>query len=212
LNEKVTTATRAYSCIDLGYTNISTCVSNKIQKCVLIENQNVASDILPESENPLSKWVEDALAHAGMKQADLSRALIQAGLGTVDKSAVNKIVQGTRKLSAGEMLEIGRITDYPVPDRRIGHSKQDEQPSGHIIESRQDYKKINEQRERRLQSLISKVLETQGMTAAAAERLAAAIARVADMPPDTRDGEIGPDQIQREARILAALFDPKHPL
>jgi hypothetical protein len=160
----------------------------------------------------LSEWVQAALDHANMKQAELSRAMLQSGLSTIDRSAVNKVVLGTRKLSADEMLEISRITDYAVPDRRIGRYKQDERSSGHIIESRQDYKKINDQRERRLQSLISKVLETQGMTAAAAERLAAAIARVADMPPDPRDGEIGPDQIQREARILAALFDPKHPL
>jgi transcriptional regulator with XRE-family HTH domain len=177
----------------------------------MTENRNETSDMFSGRVN-LSDWVQKALDHAGMTQAELSRALIQAGLRTIDRSAVNKILLGTRKLLAEEMLEISRITDYPITDRRIGRPKQDEQSSGQIIESRQDHKKIDEQRERRLQSLISKVLEAHGMTADAAERLAAAIARVADMPPNTRDGEIGPDQIKREARILAALFDPKHPL
>ena len=79
-----------------------------------------------DTEKQLSEWVQRALDHAQMKQAELSRALIQSGLSTIDRSAVNKVVLGTRKLSAEEMLEVSRITDYPIPDRRKGKSKADE--------------------------------------------------------------------------------------
>jgi hypothetical protein len=55
-----------------------------------------------------------------MKQADLSRALVGAGRGTLSPSAVSKIVRGKRNISGDEMLEVGRITSYPMLDRRIG--------------------------------------------------------------------------------------------
>jgi hypothetical protein len=63
---------------------------------------------------PRNDWVSQALDHAQMKQAELSRALIQSGLSTIDRSAVNKIVLGTRKLSAEEMLVISKITRFQI--------------------------------------------------------------------------------------------------
>ena len=169
---------------------------------------NELGGVAMDTEKQLSDWVQRALDHAGMKQAELSRALIQSGLSTIDRSAVNKVVLGTRKLSGEEMLEVSRITGYPVPDRRIkGKSlEREEKHPGN------DDDAINAQRETRLRTLVSKVLEAQGMTAAMAERLAAAIARVADMPQDPRSDSTDPDQTQAEARLLVALFDPKHPL
>jgi hypothetical protein len=181
-------------------------------KCAVTENRNETSDMLFERVK-LSAWVQKALDHANMTQAELSRALIQAGLPTIDRSAVNKIVLGARKLSGDELLEVSRTTGYPIPDQRIGRSNHDEQSSGHIIESRQEHKKVSAaQRESWLRALIARVLEFQGMNSVTADNLAAAIARVADMPPDLRDGALDEGQIQGAARVLAALFDPKHPL
>jgi hypothetical protein len=71
-------------------------------------------------QRPLPQWVKCAHEHAGMNQADLSRALAQAGLTSVDRAAVSKVIKGQRVLKAEEMLEISRITGYPIPDRRIG--------------------------------------------------------------------------------------------
>jgi hypothetical protein len=85
-----------------------------------------------DTEQQLSEWVQRALDHAGMKQAELARILRdQSGLVTIDRSALNKIVLGTRKLSAEEMLEVSRITGYPIPDRRIGKSKPSEKVDEH---------------------------------------------------------------------------------
>jgi hypothetical protein len=71
-------------------------------------------------QRQLPEWVKRAHEHAGMTQADLSRVLVQAGLTWVDRAAVSKVIKGERVLKAEEMLEISRITGYPIPDRRIG--------------------------------------------------------------------------------------------
>ncbi len=61
-------------------------------------------------------WVSDALAHAGMTQAELARRLT-AELGqTVDRAAVNKMTTGGRKVSGAELAAIARVTGYAVPD------------------------------------------------------------------------------------------------
>ena len=92
-----------------------------------------ALESVMDIEKQLSEWVQRALDHAGMKQAELSRVLVQSGLRTIDRSAVNKVVLGTRKLSAEEMLEVSRITGYPIPDRRIGAGKRDGDPAENEI-------------------------------------------------------------------------------
>jgi hypothetical protein len=174
--------------------------------------RNKLNGVAMDTEKQLSDWVQRALDYAGMKQAELSRALIQSGLSTIDRSAVNKVVLGTRKLSGEEMIEVSRITGYPIPDRRIKGrpvEKEEEKPAPAPAHN-DDI--VNVQREMRLRTLVSKVLEAQGMTAAMAERLAAAIARVADMPQDPRSAAADQDQTQAEARLLVALFDPQRPL
>jgi hypothetical protein len=69
----------------------------------------------PSNVREISGWVDKALAHANMNQSDLSRALVQAGLTSVDRSAVSLVIKGKRALRAEEMLEISRITGYPIP-------------------------------------------------------------------------------------------------
>lgn len=61
------------------------------------------------------------MAHAGgMSQADLARAMATQLHAEVDRSIVNKILLGKRKLAADEMFAIHEITDYPITV--IGHS------------------------------------------------------------------------------------------
>jgi hypothetical protein len=66
----------------------------------------------------ISNWVDKALAHANMKQSDLSRALVQSGLTSVDRAAVSKVIKGQRSLKAVEMLQISRITGYLAPGQK----------------------------------------------------------------------------------------------
>lgn len=55
------------------------------------------------------------MSHSSMGQSDLARAL-QSRLGAdFDRSKVNKIVGGTRKVSAEEMLAIEEVTGFPAP-------------------------------------------------------------------------------------------------
>lgn len=55
------------------------------------------------------------MAHAGMGQSDLARAL-QVRLRTeFDRSKVYKIIKGERKVSAEEMLAIEEVTSFPAP-------------------------------------------------------------------------------------------------
>jgi hypothetical protein len=69
-----------------------------------------------DRKRELAAWVDEARAHADMNQAELSRALVQAGLTSVDRAAVSKVIKGERVLKAEEMLEVSRICDYPTPD------------------------------------------------------------------------------------------------
>lgn len=149
------------------------------------------SEILP-------RWVQAALDHADMKQADLSRALIQAGLRTVDRSAVNKILLGTRKLSGDEMLEVSRITGYPLPESESPFAKG---PASAAAPQTTTVVAVFER------SLVAKVFEILGMERSKAEDFVTGIAKVARLHQEQKD-DISEDQILREARVLVAVFDP----
>lgn len=63
----------------------------------------------------LSMWLREALEKSGLGQATLARELT-ARLGrSIDRAAVNKMVKGTRKISADEMMAISEITAFPTP-------------------------------------------------------------------------------------------------
>ncbi|MGA7807476.1 LexA family transcriptional regulator [Bradyrhizobium sp.] len=64
---------------------------------------------------PMAQWVEAAMLHAGMSQSDLARRLSERIGGEVDRSKVNKMVLGRRKVSADELFAIEEITGYPAP-------------------------------------------------------------------------------------------------
>lgn len=66
----------------------------------------------PES---LANWVGAALRHAGMEQAELARNLSAALRQPYDRSKVNKMLAGTRKVQVPEVLAIEQITGHPAP-------------------------------------------------------------------------------------------------
>lgn len=55
------------------------------------------------------------MSHSGMSQSDLARRLSERLRTDFDRSKVNKIALGKRKVSADEMLSIEEITDFPAP-------------------------------------------------------------------------------------------------
>lgn len=65
--------------------------------------------------NSLSVWLNDALTSSGMSQSGLAEALNQQLSKTINRSTVNKMVLGTRAISAEEMLIITEITGFPIP-------------------------------------------------------------------------------------------------
>jgi hypothetical protein len=64
----------------------------------------------------LSSWVKQAIKFAGTSQAVVGRKLTTALGREIDRAAVNKLTKGSRALAADEMLEISRITGFPVPN------------------------------------------------------------------------------------------------
>lgn len=60
-------------------------------------------------------WVEAALAHSQLKQAELARQLSHRFGWREDRSVINKILKGRRMLDAKEMLDISEITGFPLP-------------------------------------------------------------------------------------------------
>jgi hypothetical protein len=66
----------------------------------------------------LAEWVKQAIEFAGTSQAEVARGLTDALGREILRSAVNKLVAGTRALAADEMLEISRITGFLIPDPR----------------------------------------------------------------------------------------------
>lgn len=67
-------------------------------------------------------WIRDALKHAQMSQAALSRELTRTLGRSIDKAAVNKMTMGKRNISADEMLAIERITGHPISEENRPNS------------------------------------------------------------------------------------------
>jgi hypothetical protein len=134
---------------------------------------NVSSD----NRWPISDWVRQALKHADdMPQVELSRQMQARGLRTVDKSAVNKIVKGDRRLTADEMLAIHAITKFPLP----GAQSPSPQPMGEATPkesvekvelSRSAGQGIAESHLRRLMAKVFELMRPKGMTSVLADNL-----------------------------------------
>lgn len=65
----------------------------------------------------LSKWLNLALSESEVNQSELSRLLTEALGKSVDRAAVNKMLKGTRAISAEELLAIEQITGKSAPTK-----------------------------------------------------------------------------------------------
>lgn len=66
-------------------------------------------------KNVLKDWLDAALKHREMSQAELARQLTLALSRSIPRSAVNKMVLGEREISGAEMLAIAQILGVPSP-------------------------------------------------------------------------------------------------
>lgn len=164
----------------------------------------------------LAGWVSKAIKHADISQAELSRRLHDCGLRTVDKSAVNKLVKGERRLTADEMLAISAITKYPIPGVQPPpqpmREMAPEEPAAKMAEKPYSIgQAIAEGWLRRLMAKVFELPRPQGMTPVLADNLAAAILLVCRRPPDQQDSEPAEGQILAQVRALATLFPEPSP-
>ena len=68
-------------------------------------------------------WISGALAHGQINQAELARLMSDELGKPIDRSIINKMVLGTRDISAEEMLAISKITGFDVPSRQSTSAK-----------------------------------------------------------------------------------------
>lgn len=72
--------------------------------------------VAKQKKPAIAQWVEAALLHSNnMSQTELARLLKQRLRAEYDRSIVNKMVLGKRKVSSEEMLAIEEITGHPAP-------------------------------------------------------------------------------------------------
>lgn len=72
--------------------------------------------VVKKKKAPFAQWVADAMRFKdSMGQAELARRLQARMPKGFDRSKVNKILLGKRKVSADEMLAIEEITGFPAP-------------------------------------------------------------------------------------------------
>lgn len=63
----------------------------------------------------LSEWLQKSLKQSGMSQAELARLLTTELGRSIDRAAVNKMVNGARKISADELVAATKILKAPTP-------------------------------------------------------------------------------------------------
>lgn len=82
----------------------------RYNRYMMPKKQKSATPAAPENQ-----WVADALAHAGISQAELTRRLFERRIiSNNDRSIVNKMTIN-RKVTAREMFAIAEITDFAPP-------------------------------------------------------------------------------------------------
>lgn len=63
----------------------------------------------------MNQWVKQALAHAGLSQAEATRRLVTRFNWPDDRSVLNKMIQSRRGIEISEALQIAELTGYPLP-------------------------------------------------------------------------------------------------
>lgn len=73
--------------------------------------------VLPPRYNRkmLSEWLHTALSQSGRSQADIARMLTTKLGRSIDRAAVNKMIKGTRKIAADELLAISGYLEAAAP-------------------------------------------------------------------------------------------------
>lgn len=103
-------------CSDFGYMMQAGMVANMATDECGRGRYNRAMPKAPKYKNPplqpMNQWVRDALAHAGMTFPQLADALTRSGVGTYDRSTIQKMTVG-RKVSFEEARAISEATGYP---------------------------------------------------------------------------------------------------
>jgi hypothetical protein len=61
-------------------------------------------------------WIENALGASGLTQAELARRLSVELSRSIDRAMINKMIKGTRRVSADEWHGIARVTRFALPD------------------------------------------------------------------------------------------------
>lgn len=64
----------------------------------------------------IEQWAKAVIDASDLSQAEIARQLTEMLGRSIDRAAVNKIVKGTRALSADEMIALAQILNVPVPD------------------------------------------------------------------------------------------------
>lgn len=67
----------------------------------------------------LNRWLAQAIKRKGLSQAEMARQLTIRLGRSIDRAAVNKMIQGSRKIAGDEALAISEITDSPIPQKPI---------------------------------------------------------------------------------------------
>ena len=68
---------------------------------------------------PLNEWLVEALNYSGLSQAALAERLDARVPKKIDRSIINKMVLGKRVISAEELLQIAKITNFELPGDEI---------------------------------------------------------------------------------------------
>jgi transcriptional regulator with XRE-family HTH domain len=74
-----------------------------------------SGDELRYVDEMLSDWLRDALKEAGVSQAELARLLTEKLGRPIDRAAVNKMVLGTRRIFADELVAITQLLKADAP-------------------------------------------------------------------------------------------------
>jgi phage repressor protein C with HTH and peptisase S24 domain len=67
------------------------------------------------ADQKIALWVHDALRSAQISQAELARKLRDRLGREIDRSMVQKVLKGVRRLSADELIAVAEITGSPLP-------------------------------------------------------------------------------------------------
>ncbi len=68
----------------------------------------------------MNQWVKEALEHAELSQAEATRRLTARFNWPDDRSILNKMTLGKRKVEASEAMQISELTGFPLPIEEEG--------------------------------------------------------------------------------------------